>query len=126
MDEQFNEVIKSRFRDKFTYYNFSEGEKLRIDLALLFVFREIAKTRNSVNTNILILDEVLDGSLDEDGVNGFLNILRTIESDKDVFIISHHSEKYYNLFPNIIEIEKKINYSEIKIDTFIDKYGKDE
>ena len=126
LDEQFNEVIKSRFRDKFTYYNFSEGEKLRIDLALLFVFREIAKTRNSVNTNILILDEVLDGSLDEDGVNGFLNILRTIESDKDVFIISHHSEKYYNLFPNIIEIEKKINYSEIKIDTFIDKYGKDE
>lgn len=126
LDEQFNEVIKSRFRDKFTYYNFSEGEKLRIDLALLFVFREIAKTRNSVNTNILILDEVLDGSLDEDGVNGFLNILRTIESDKDVFIISHHSEKYYNLFPNIIEIEKKINYSEIKIDTFIDNYGKDE
>ena len=126
LDEQFNEVIKSRFRDKFTYYNFSEGEKLRIDLALLFVFREIAKTRNSVNTNILILDEVLDGSLDEDGVNGFLNILRTIESDKDVFIISHHSEKYYNLFPNIIEIEKKINYSEIKVDTFIDNYGKDE
>ena len=125
LDEQFNEVIKSRFRDKFTYYNFSEGEKLRIDLALLFVFREIAKTRNSVNTNILILDEVLDSSLDEDGVNGFLNILRTIESDKDVFIISHHSEKYYNLFPNIIEIDKKINYSEIKIDTFIDNYGKD-
>lgn len=118
LDEQFNEVIKSRFRDEFTYFNFSEGEKLRIDLALLFVFREIAKTRNSVNTNILIMDEVLDNSLDEDGINGFLTILKTIESDKDVFVISHHSEKYYNLFPNIIEIEKKINYSEVKVDTF--------
>ena len=123
LDEQFNEVIKSRFRDKFTYYNFSEGEKLRIDFALLFVFREIAKSRNSVNTNILILDEVLDGSLDEDGINGFLTILKTLESDKDVFIISHHSEKYYDIFPNIIEIDKKTNYSEIKIDTFSDNYG---
>lgn len=122
LDEQFNEVIKSRFRDKFTYYNFSEGEKQRIDFALLFVFRDIAKSRNSVNTNLLILDEVLDGSLDEDGINGFLHILRTIESDKDVFIISHHSEKYYDLFPNIIEVDKKINYSEIVVDTFIGKY----
>ena len=124
LDEQFNEVIRSRFRDKFTYYNFSEGEKLRIDLALLFVFRELAKERNSVNTNLLILDEVLDSSLDEEGINGFLTILRTIEADKDVFIISHHSEKYYNLFPNVIEIGKKINYSEIKVDTFIGNYGK--
>ena len=122
LDEQFNEVIKSRFRDKFTYYNFSEGEKQRIDFALLFVFRDIAKSRNSVNTNLLILDEVLDGSLDEDGINGFLHILRTIESDKDVFIISHHSEKYYDLFPNIIEVDKKINYSEIVVDTFVGKY----
>lgn len=121
LDEQFNEQLKSRFRDKFTYNNFSEGEKLRIDLALLFVFREISKLRNNVNTNLLILDEVLDGSLDEAGINGFLNILKTIEYDKDVFIISHHSSKYYDLFPNVIEIDKKINYSEIKVDTYIGK-----
>ena len=88
LDEEFNETIKSRFRDTFVYNSFSEGEKLRIDLALLFTWRTIAKMKNSTNTNLLILDEIFDSSLDGQGTDDFLKILNTLEGE-NVFIISH-------------------------------------
>ena len=113
LDEEFNEQIKSRYRDTFTYSSFSEGEKMRIDLALLFTWRAIAKLKNSVNTNLLILDEVFDSSLDEGGTDEFLKILNTLGNDTNTFIISHKGDSMNEKFNNIIEFEKAQNFSRV-------------
>ena len=113
LDENFNETIKSRFRDEFTYASFSEGEKMRIDLALLFTWRAIAKLKNSMSTNLLILDEVFDSSLDEDGTSDFLKILHSLGKESNVFIISHKGEVLYDKFKNMIKFEKHKNFSRI-------------
>ena len=114
LDEEFNEQIKSRYRDNFSYSSFSEGEKMRIDLSLLFTWRAIAKLKNSVNTNLLILDEVFDSSLDEGGTDEFLKILHTLDDNTNTFIISHKGESMNEKFNNIIEFEKTNNFSKIK------------
>ena len=114
LDEEFNEEIKSRYRDNFSYASFSEGEKMRIDLSLLFTWRAIAKLKNSVNTNLLILDEVFDSSLDEGGTDEFLKILHTLDDNTNTFIISHKGESMNEKFNNIIEFEKTNNFSKIK------------
>lgn len=114
LDEEFNEQIKSRYRDNFSYASFSEGEKMRIDLSLLFTWRAIAKLKNSVNTNLLILDEVFDSSLDEGGTDEFLKILHTLDDNTNTFIISHKGESMNEKFNNIIEFEKTNNFSKIK------------
>ena len=113
LDEEFNEQIKSRYRDTFTYSSFSEGEKMRIDLALLFTWRAIAKLKNSVNTNLLVLDEVFDSSLDEGGTDEFLKILNTLGNDTNTFIISHKGDSMNEKFNNIIEFEKSQNFSKV-------------
>ena len=113
LDEHFNEQIKSRYRDAFTYSSFSEGEKMRIDLALLFTWRSIAKLKNSVNTNLLILDEVFDSSLDEGGTDEFLKILNTLGNDTNTFIISHKGDSMNEKFNNVIEFEKTQNFSRV-------------
>ena len=110
LDESFNEEIKSRYRDNFSYSSFSEGEKMRIDLSLLFTWRAIAKLKNSVNTNLLILDEVFDSSLDEGGTDEFLKILHTLDDNTNTFIISHKGESMNEKFNNIIEFEKINNF----------------
>jgi len=113
LDENFNETIKSRFRDEFTYASFSEGEKMRIDLALLFTWRAIAKLKNSMSTNLLILDEVFDSSLDEDGTSDFLKILHSLGNESNVFVISHKGEVLYDKFKSMIKFEKHKNFSRI-------------
>jgi len=113
LDENFNETIKSRFRDEFTYASFSEGEKMRIDLALLFTWRAIAKLKNSMSTNLLVLDEVFDSSLDEDGTSDFLKILHSLGNESNVFIISHKGEVLYDKFKSMIKFEKHKNFSRI-------------
>ena len=112
LDENFNETIKSRFRDEFSYASFSEGEKMRIDLALLFTWRAIAKMKNSTNTNLLILDEIFDSSLDGTGTDDFLKILNTFH-DQNVFVISHKGDSLYDKFRSIIKFEKVKNFSRI-------------
>ena len=114
LDENFNETIKSRFRDEFSYSNFSEGEKMRIDLALLFTWRAIAKMKNSTNTNLLILDEIFDSSLDGSGTDDFLNILKTFESE-NVFVISHKQDVLIEKFRSVLKFEKVKNFSHIAI-----------
>ena len=113
LDEAFNESIRSRYRDDFSYASFSEGEKMRIDLALLFTWRAIAKMKNSVNTNLLILDEVFDGSLDTGGTDEFLKIINTLTTDTNVFIISHKGDQLYDKFHSVVKFEKVKNYSRI-------------
>lgn len=111
LDESFNETIKSRHRDDFSYSSFSEGEKQRIDLALLFSWRHIAKMKNSANTNLLILDETFDSSLDADGVDNLIKILYTLRDDSNVFIISHKQDLLDGKFPAKIEFKKQNNFS---------------
>ena len=111
LDESFNETIKSRHRDDFSYSSFSEGEKQRIDLALLFSWRHIAKMKNSANTNLLILDETFDSSLDSDGVDNLIKILYTLRDDSNVFIISHKQDLLDGKFPAKIEFKKHNNFS---------------
>lgn len=111
LDENFNETIKSRFRDVFSYASFSEGEKLRIDLALLFTWRSISRLRNSVSTNLLIMDEIMDSSLDNAGTEEFLKIINEITADSNVFIISHKGDQLYEKFDNVIRFEKVKNFS---------------
>jgi len=111
LDEGFNETIKSRYRDEFTYASFSEGEKMRIDLALLFTWRAIAKLKNSVNTNLLILDEVFDSSLDATGTDEFLKILYDLTGDVNVFVISHKGDILYDRFKSTIKFDKHKNFS---------------
>lgn len=111
LDEKFNETIKSRFRDEFTYASFSEGEKMRIDLALMFTWRAIAKLRNSASTNLLIMDEVFDSSLDTSGTEEFMKILDTLALDTNTFVISHKGDQLYDKFHSVIKFEKHANFS---------------
>jgi len=113
IDENFNEVIKSRYRDEFAYANFSEGEKTRIDLALMFTWRSIAKMKNSVNTNLLILDEILDGSLDANGTDEFLKIIKTLTDDTNTYIISHKTDTIADKFDKTYRFEKIRNFSRL-------------
>ena len=112
LDEQFNEKIKSRYRDEFAYANFSEGEKMRIDLALLFTWRQVAKMKNSTNTNLLILDEIFDSSLDVNGTDEFLKILNTL-SNENIFLISHKSDLNVDKFDSLIRFEKVQNFTKV-------------
>ena len=113
LDESFQETIRSRHRDEFTYDSFSEGEKQRIDLALLFTWRQIAKMKNSVATNLLILDETFDSSLDHDGVDNLLKILYTLDDDTNIFVISHKGEILDGKFASKIEFKKEKNFSKM-------------
>ena len=113
LDENFNETIKSRFRDVFSYSSFSEGEKLRIDLALLFTWRAVAKLRNSVSTNLLIMDEIMDSSLDSSGTEEFLKIIQELTADSNIFIISHKGDQLFDKFHSVIRFEKVKNFSRI-------------
>jgi DNA repair exonuclease SbcCD ATPase subunit len=110
LDEEFKETIKSRFRDAFAYNSFSEGEKLRIDLALLFTWREIARMKNSTNTNLLILDEIFDSSLDGQGTDDFFRILKEL-TNQNAFIISHKGDILFDKFTNIMKFSKVNNFS---------------
>jgi len=114
LDENFNETIRSRHRDSFNYASFSEGEKQRIDLALLFTWRQIAKMKNSAASNLLILDETFDSSLDIDGVDNLTKILDTLDDGSNVFIISHKGDVLENKFRSKIEFFKDKNFSKIK------------
>ena len=111
LNEQFEETIKSRFRDAFTYASFSEGEKMRINLAILFTWRALAKLRNSINTNLLIMDEVFDSSLDSNGTEEFLKILQSLTTDTNTFIISHKQDQLFDKFDHVIKFEKHKNFS---------------
>ena len=113
LDESFNETVKSRFRDEFTYASFSEGEKMRIDLAILFTWRQIAKMKNSVNTNLLILDEIFDSSLDTSGTDYFLNLMNQLGEKTNVFVISHKGDQLFDKFRSVIKFEKKHDFSQI-------------
>ena len=113
LNENFEETIKSRFRDEFSYASFSEGEKMRIDLALLFTWRTIAKMKNSANTNLLMLDEIFDSSLDSSGTDDFMKILRTFSEDTNVFVISHKPDVLQDKFDRLLRVEKKQNFSTI-------------
>ena len=113
LDEEFNETIKSRFRDTFNYNSFSEGEKLRIDLALLFTWRTIAKMKNSVNTNLLILDEIFDSSLDAQGTDDFFKIINKLQNE-NIFIISHKGDIMFDKFTNIMKFEKYKNFTRLQ------------
>ena len=112
LDEEFNETVKSRFRDTFNYNNFSEGEKMRIDLALLFSWRDIARMKNSTNTNLLILDELFDSSLDGQGTDDFFKIVKSFEKE-NIFIISHKGDILFDKFTNIIKFEKHQNFTQL-------------
>ena len=114
LDEAFQETIRSRFRDNFSYDSFSEGEKQRIDLALLFTWRQIAKMKNSVATNLLILDETFDSSLDHDGIDNLMKIIYTLGESTNVFVISHKGEMLESRFDHKLEIVKDKNFSKIK------------
>ena len=115
LNESFEETIKSRFRDVFKYDNFSQGEKMRIDLALLFTWRAVARIKNSVNTNILILDEVFDSSLDSQGTDDFLKLLNSLNEKTNAFIISHKGDQLYDKFEEVVRFEKHKNFSRIAI-----------
>ena len=113
LDEQFNETIKSRHRDVFSYTSFSEGEKMRINLAILFTWRAVAKMRNSINTNILIMDEVFDSSLDANGTDEFMKVIRELTMDTNTIIISHKSDQLSDKFERVLKLEKNRNFSTI-------------
>ena len=111
LDDGFKETIKSRHRDVFNYHSFSEGEKLRIDLSILFTWREIAKMKNSMNTNLLILDEIFDSSLDASGTDEFMRILTNKLAKENVFVISHKGDTLLDKFPSILKFEKYKNFT---------------
>jgi DNA repair exonuclease SbcCD ATPase subunit len=113
LNENFEETIKSRHRDEFSYASFSEGEKMRIDLALLFTWRQVAKMKNSVNTNLLILDEVFDSSLDGVGTEEFLKLLNSLDTKTNVFVISHKGDQLFDKFRSVIKFEKKNSFSQV-------------
>jgi DNA repair exonuclease SbcCD ATPase subunit len=106
INENFEETIKSRFRDDFSYNNFSEGEKARINLAILFAWRAVAKMRNSVNTNLLFFDEIFDGSMDNNGTDEFIKIMWSLAGDTNVFVISHKTDAMIDKFKKVITFEK--------------------
>lgn len=113
LDERFNEVIRSRHRDTFSYYSFSEGEKGRINLALLFAWRHVAKMKNSANTNLLVMDETFDASLDNDGISNLLRIMDTLDERTKVFVISHKRDMLEDKFDRTLEYTKPHNFSEL-------------
>jgi len=113
LDEEFNETVKSRFRDTFDYNSFSEGEKMRIDLALVFTWRAIAKMKNSTNTNLMILDEIFDSSLDNQGTDDFFKIIKKM-TNENIFIISHKGDILFDKFTNIIKFEKEHNFTRLQ------------
>lgn len=113
LDENFNEMVKSRFRDEFTYASFSEGEKMRIDLAILFTWRQIAKMKNSVNTNLLLLDEIFDSSLDTAGTDYFLNLMNSFGENSNIFVISHKGDQLFDKFRSVLKFEKRNDFSVI-------------
>lgn len=113
LNESFEETIKSRFRDEFTYDSFSEGEKSRIDLALLFAWRAVAKLRNSASTNLLIMDEVFDSSLDVQGGDELIKIIQSVVGDSNIFVISHKTDQLMDKFEHMIKFEKYKNFSRI-------------
>jgi DNA repair exonuclease SbcCD ATPase subunit len=113
LDEAFNEKIRSRFRDEFTYASFSEGEKMRIDLAILFTWRQVAKMKNSVNTNLLLLDEIFDSSLDTAGTDYFLNLMNQLGDKSNIFVISHKGDQLFDKFRSVIKFEKRNDFSVI-------------
>ena len=113
LDETFNEKIKARYRDEFTYDSFSEGEKMRIDLAILFTWRQIAKMKNSVNTNLLLLDEIFDSSLDVAGTDYFLSLMNSFDDKTNVFVISHKGDQLFDKFRSVVKFEKKNDFSVI-------------
>jgi DNA repair exonuclease SbcCD ATPase subunit len=117
LDESFNETIRSRYRDTFSYDSFSEGEKQRIDLSLLFTWRNIAKMKNSVSTNLLILDETFDSSLDGEGVDNLMKIIDTLKEDTNVFVISHKTELEDAHFERKITFVKEKNFSRMREST---------
>jgi DNA repair exonuclease SbcCD ATPase subunit len=112
LDEEFNETVKSRYRDVFEYNSFSEGEKMRIDLALVFTWRAIAKMKNSANTNLMVLDEIFDSSLDGQGTDDFFKIVRQMNTE-NIFIISHKGDILFDKFTNIIKFEKEHNFTRL-------------
>jgi DNA repair exonuclease SbcCD ATPase subunit len=114
IDEEFKETIKSRYRDAFSYSSFSEGEKQRIDLAILLTWREVAKMKNSLNCNLLIFDEILDSSLDASGTESFLKLLNKMKNKCSIFIISHKADALVDKFDSSMQFEKKNNFSKIK------------
>ena len=114
IDENFNETIQSQYRDEFSYASFSEGEKMRIDLALLFTWRQVAKLKNSVNTNLLIMDEVFDSSLDAEGTDAFLKIINSMDVNTNVFVISHKGEILFDKFISTIKFTKERSFSKIE------------
>jgi DNA repair exonuclease SbcCD ATPase subunit len=111
LDESFNEIVKSRYRDTFTYASFSEGEKMRIDLAILFTWRQIAKMKNSVNTNLLLLDEIFDSSLDTAGTDYFLNLMNQLGEHSNIFVISHKGDQLFDKFRSVVKFEKRNDFS---------------
>lgn len=113
MDETFEEKIKSRYRDDFSFESFSEGEKMRLNLAILFTWRELAKMRNSAATNLLILDEIMDSSLDSNGTDEFIKIIHTLTKNNNVFVISHKTDQILDRFDGVIRFEKRKNFSYI-------------
>jgi DNA repair exonuclease SbcCD ATPase subunit len=113
LDEHFNETIRSRFRDDFSYASFSEGEKMRIDLAMLFAWRNLAKMRNSASTNLLIMDEVMDSSLDNSGTDDFLKIIDMFSPDTNTFVVSHKGDSLFDRFHSAIRFEKAGNFSKM-------------
>jgi len=112
LDEEFSETVKSPIHEDFSYSSFSEGEKMRIDLALLFTWREVARVKNSVNTNLLIMDEVFDSSLDGMGTEEFLKIIRFVIKDANVFVISHKVD-LHDKFNSVIRFEKVKGFSRV-------------
>jgi DNA repair exonuclease SbcCD ATPase subunit len=114
INENFEEVIKSRYRDEFKYENFSEGEKLRIDLSILFSFRQIAKMKNSVNTNLLIMDEILDGSLDLEGADQFFDLIDSLDNNTNIVVISHRGDQLGDKFDRTLKFEKKKNFTRMQ------------
>ena len=113
LDDEFNEDIKSAVHEDFSYASFSEGEKMRINLALLFTWREIARMKNSVRTNLLILDEVFDSSLDGAGIDYFSKIIRYTINDANIVVISHKTDELIDLFENVIKVEKVKGFSKM-------------
>jgi DNA repair exonuclease SbcCD ATPase subunit len=113
LDENFNETIKSRFRDAFSFSSFSEGEKMRISLSIMFTWRAIAKLRNSVSTNLLILDETLDGASDSEGVEALIDILHKTHANDNIFVISHRGQMFQEKFENHIRFEKVKNFTQL-------------
>ena len=113
LDDEFKESVKSPIHDKFSYESFSEGEKMRIDLSLLFTWREIARMKNSANTNLLILDEIFDSSLDGFGTDYFTKIIKYVVSDANVFVISHKTDDLIDSFDKIIKFDKIKGFSKL-------------